>query len=89
MQSSIVLLDRALEGGRYIDLAARIGVGAAALSNSKRVGHLSPLIAGQIAVLLNEDVPKWMAIAAVECAKPGKAKRDLLKALEPHVKSCF
>ncbi|MDB5965394.1 MAG: hypothetical protein JWQ72_1894 [Polaromonas sp.] len=89
MQTSIRLMERALEGRRYVDLAEEIGVHHTALSNSKRVGHLSPLLAGQIAVFLNEDVPKWMAIAAVECAREGKAKRQLMKALEPHVKSCF
>lgn len=89
MQGTIRLLERALEGRRYVDLAAEIGVQHSAIANSKKVGHLSPLLAGQIAVLLNEDVPKWMAIAGVESARDGKAKRELMRALEPHVKSCF
>lgn len=87
MQTSITLLERALQGRRYVDLADAIGVHHTAIANSKKVGHLSALLAGQIAVFLNEDVPKWMAIAAVESAREGKAKRQLMRALEPHVKS--
>jgi len=77
MERSITLLERALDGRRYIDVADEIGVGIPALANSKRVGHLSPLVAGQLAVFLSENVEHWMAVAALESAKPGKARRML------------
>jgi hypothetical protein len=77
MDKSISLLDRALEGRRYIDVSDEVGVGISALVNSKRVGHLSPLVAGQLAVFLNENVEHWMAVAAIECARKGKARTML------------
>lgn len=89
MEPSITLLERALTGKKTIDLAAEIGVHYTALVNSKRVGHLSPLLAGQIAVFLNENVEHWMAVAATESAREGKAKRLLMSHLNRPVKSCF
>ena len=85
MDRSISLLERAMNGSKYIEIAEQIGVGHSALANSKRVGHLSPLLAGQLAVLLNENVEHWMAVAAIECAKPGKARQMLEKHLRATV----
>lgn len=81
MDRSITLLERAMEGTIYAELAPQIGVGISALANSKRVGHLSPLLAGQLAVFLNENIEHWMAVAAIECAKKGKARTMLEKQL--------
>lgn len=89
MQATMSLLDRALAGRKTIDLAADIGVHYTAVVNSKRVGHLSPLLAGQIAVFLNENVEHWMAVAALECARKSKAKTMLEQHLARPVKSCF
>lgn len=77
MDKSISLLERAMSGRIYADVADEIGVGISALANSKRVGHLSPLLAGQLAIFLNENVEHWMAVAAIECAKKGKARAML------------
>lgn len=87
MEKSITLLERALDGATYAAVAPQIGVGISALTNSKRVGHLSPLLAGQLAVFLSEPVEKWMAIAAIESAKPGKAKAMLTQHLAQDRKS--
>lgn len=77
MDRSISLLERATRDARYVDVAEAIGVGHSALANSKRVGHLSPLLAGQLALFLSEPVEHWMAVAALECAKPGRARKML------------
>lgn len=77
MDRSITLLERALDGTTYAQVAPQIGVGISALTNSKRVGHLSPLVAGQLAVFLNENVQHWMAVAAIESAKKCKARTML------------
>lgn len=82
MDKSITLLERAMEGTIYADLAPQLGVGISALANSKRVGHLSPLLAGQLAVFLNENVEHWMAVAAIESAKKGKARTMLERHLQ-------
>jgi|GEM_PF-1313626 len=86
MEQSITLLDRALQRASHQEIANAVGVNYTALSNSKRVGHLSPLIAGGIAVFLSENVEKWMAVAAIECARKGKARAMLEKHLENRVK---
>lgn len=77
MERSITLLERALDGKTYGAIAPEIGVGISALANSKRVGHLSPLLAGQLALFLNENVEHWMAVAAIESAKKCKARTML------------
>ena len=87
MNATMALLDRALHGRKTIDLAADIGVHYTAVVNSKKMGHLSPLLAGQIAVFLNENVEQWMAVAALEAAREGKAKKMLEEHLKRTVKS--
>jgi len=85
MEQSITLLDRALQRASHQELAAAIGVNYTALSNSKKIGHLSPVVAGGIAVFLSENVEKWMAVAAIESARKGKARTLLEKHLERRV----
>ena len=86
MDASISLLDRAQQAIPLTQLAEEIGVRHTALSNCRKVGHLSPLIAGGIAVFLSENVEHWMAVAAAESAREGKAKRMLLRHLQDRAK---
>lgn len=89
MDRSITLLERAMKDRTYAEIAPQLGVGISALANSKRVGHLSPLVAGQIAVFLNENVEHWMAVAAIESAKKGKARTMLERHLRAAEKVAF
>lgn len=52
-----------------------------ALHTAKTRGHLSPAIAGAIAEELGEDVPKWVAIAAIEAEKESECKDRVMKHL--------
>ena len=89
MERSITLLNRALETTNHGALAEAIGVQSSALSNCKKIGQLSPVVAGNLAAFLNENVEHWMAVAAVESVRECKAKSLLMKHLERPVKSCF
>ncbi len=82
MERSIDLLERALTRTTQTELGKHIGVRQTAISNSRRIGHLSPLLAGQIAVFLSEPVSKWMTIAGIESAKKGKARTMLERHLQ-------
>lgn len=86
MERSITLLNRALERTSATELANTIGVRHSALSNCKKVGQLSPLVAGGIAVFLSENIEHWMAVAATESARAGKAKTLLMKHFETRAK---
>lgn len=77
MQTTMQLLDRGLEGRKLTELADEIGVHYTAIVNARKVGHLSALLAGQIALFLSENVERWMAIAAIESARKGKARTML------------
>ena len=89
MDQSITLLKKTLEKTSTGELADAIGVKSSSLSNCKKIGQLSPLLAGQIAVFLNENVEHWIAVAATENLRPCKAKEQLLAHLRRPVKSCF
>ena len=89
MERSITLLNRALESVGHNQLADEIGVSSSALSNCKKMGQLTPVVAGNIAAFLNENVEHWIAIAAVESVRPCKAKELLMSRFERRVKSSF
>lgn len=89
MERSITLLNRALSETSQGALADAIGVDSSAISNCKKMGQLTPVLAGNIAVFLNENVTNWIAIAAVESVRDCKAKKLLIEHLDRPVKSCF
>ena len=85
MNSTIELLDHALATQRQSDpkaseraLSMRIGLSAAALAVARKRGNLSPVAAGQLAVLIGEDFEHWMAVAAIE-AEPKSRQTEQLR----------
>ncbi len=89
MTQSIDLLNHALKTYTHGDLADALGVGKSALSNCKKTKQLTPVIAGNLALFLNENVEGWTALAAAESVRECPAKKRLIKALEARVKSSF
>ena len=62
-------------------LAFRLIVLRNALRNARNSGHLTPVLAGNLALELNEDPTPWMALAVLEGEKASPAKDMLMKRL--------
>jgi len=88
MDSTMNLLERALAAARTNDpniseaaFTRSFGLERTAISVARNRGNLSPVVAGQIAASLGEDVEHWIAVAAIESAKPSEAKSRLARML--------
>lgn len=81
MQSTMNLLERALDRASASEWARRIGVHRNALTNARSAGHLTPVLAGSLALELGEDPRDWITQAVIEGEKDSPAKRALCKRL--------
>lgn len=85
MQTTMNLLDRALKVAPMPEWAERLSVHRNALRNARDRGHLTPVLAGNLALELNEDPAKWITLAVLEGEKASPAKEMLLKRLKRSV----
>lgn len=85
MQSTLNLLERALAVAPMPEWTERLKVHRNALRNAKTSGHLTPVLAGNLALELNEDPAKWITLAVLEGEKASPAKDMLLKRLKRSV----
>lgn len=79
MQSTMQLLDRALQVKTPPEWARELGLERTALHNAKKREHLSPAIAGALAEKLGENVDQWIVIAALESEKDSACKTRMLR----------
>ena len=79
MQTTAELLDRAMKTKPAQTWHQELGLSRNALHVARAKGKLSPIVAGAIAEKLGENVPRWMAIAALESEKESGAKDHLVK----------
>lgn len=82
MQTTLKLLDKALQVKSASEWARLIGVPRAIFTNAKNRGNLSPVVAGEVAAELGEDPQKWIVIAVLETAKESACKTRLAKRLK-------
>ncbi len=81
MQRTLDLLARALDKQPAAEWARQLDVSRSAFTNARKAGHLSPVIAGHLAIALDEDPREWMAQAAIEGEKDSPAKQTLARRL--------
>lgn len=82
MQSTLNLLERALAIAPMPVWTEKLDVHRNALRNARNSGHLTPVLAGRLALELQENPQAWMATAVLEGEKDSPAKRALIKQLE-------
>ena len=82
MQTTLNLLDRALEVKSAAEWSRLIGVPRAIFTTAKTRGNLSPVVAGEVAAELGEDPQRWIVIAVMETAKESACKTKLMKRLK-------
>lgn len=79
MQTTMNLLDRALEMKSVQEWHARLGLSRNTLHTAKIREHLSPAIAGALADEIGEDPKKWIVIAALESERASACKEKMLR----------
>lgn len=79
MQTTMELLERALEKESAGAWAKRLNLSRNALNSAKQRGNLSPSIAGALAEELGEDAQKWMVIAALEGERESACKSRMVR----------
>lgn len=83
MEKTMQLLDKALNiEPNMSELCRKIKTARSAISVAKHHGRLTPVIAGNLASFLGEDVPQWIAIAAIESAPDTPSKKRLENTLK-------
>ena len=86
MQTTAQLLEHALKTRPAKFWCDRYYIRESTISTAKKRGRLSPVLAGNLAYDLGEDVTKWMAIAATETEREtpmSERLRDLLLRTKP------
>ena len=83
MQTTMHLLDKALTiEPNTTELCRKIKTASSAIRVARSKGRLTPVIAGNLADFVGEDVTQWIAIAAIESAPKTPSKSRLEKALD-------
>jgi hypothetical protein len=70
MQNTMELLTKALDMKRAARWCEEMDLDISTLSQAKKRGRLSPVLAGSFAIELGEDAEHWIAVAAIEAEKP-------------------
>lgn len=81
MQSTMNLLDEALEIQPIPYWTEKLKLARTTLRTAKSREHLSPAIAGVLAEHLGKDVKHWIVVAALESEKDSECKRRLARRL--------
>lgn len=87
MKTTLDLLAWALEEQTNRSLAGKLHVYGSAFSKARERGRLSPMLTGQVAELMGEDVAYWTALAALEAERPSRARDKLRRTIERSRKS--
>ena len=81
MTTTLNLLARALADQTNTSLAAKLNFHLSVFSQARKRGRLSPILAGRVAGLLGENVTHWIAVAALEAARPSPLRDAQLRAI--------
>jgi hypothetical protein len=79
MQTTMNLLEKALEKEDAPVWTQKLKLSRSALHTAKTRGHLSPAIAGALAEELGQDAQKWIVIAALESERDSACKTRMIK----------
>lgn len=79
MQTTMNLLERALEQKSAQEWHKKLGLSRNAFHTAKIREHLSPAIAGALADEMGEDAKEWIVIAALESERASSCKEKMVK----------
>ncbi len=78
MANTMDLLGQALQKQRAAAWARELNLTESALTQAKKRGRLSPVLAGSIAMKLGENPEHWIAVAALEAEPESELLTRLL-----------
>ena len=83
MHTTLDLADEAIAktGLSERALCRQLGVAPTNISMARRRGNMSPLLAGQLAETLGQNVEHWMAIAVLESTPKSRTSERLARAI--------
>jgi len=81
MNTTKDLLDRALKMQPAKQWCERYNISQSYFATTKKRGHLSPALAGNIAIDLGEDAKQWMIISALETERENDMNKRLRERL--------
>lgn len=89
MQTTLDLLDLAKKRTGLSDraLSQTLALSHASITMARSRRKLSPLLAGQLAALVGEDVEHWIALAAIEAAPRSRVTDHLRRLIDRAKKS--
>lgn len=79
MQTTMNLLDAALEAKPIQEWHKTLKLNRNAFHNARMRGHLSPAIAGALAEELGQPVKDWIVIAALESERDSACKARMVR----------
>lgn len=79
MNTTMDLLDAALQRQNATEWALKLKLSPNALRAAKHRGNLSPALAGALAEELGEPVEKWIVIAALESERESACKSRMVR----------
>lgn len=85
MDRTLSLVTRAMEASGAKSrraLSQRLGYSPTAITNALQRGSISPTMAGEMAELSGEDIPRWMAIAWLESQPKSPITERLKRAVD-------
>ena len=81
MITTLELLAQALAEQTNTLLAAKLHIDLSLFSQTRNRGRLSPILAGRVAGLMGENVTHWIAVAALEAARPSPVRDAQLRSI--------
>jgi hypothetical protein len=79
MPNTMQLLDQALQKQRASVWARELNLTDSAITQAKKRGRLSPVLAGNLAIKLGENPEHWIAVAALEAEPESELLASLKK----------
>lgn len=89
MQTTMNLLDEALQQQPAPYWHAKLKLSRNALHNARLRGHVSPAIAGALATEMGQDPREWIVVAALESERDSACKTKMIKQLLGRVRSLY
>jgi plasmid maintenance system antidote protein VapI len=83
MRTTLDLIDAAITktGMSQRELCRHLGVSVANLAMARQRGSVSPIVAGQLAALLDLNVEHWMAVSVLESTPKSRVTDSLRRVL--------
>lgn len=78
MPTTMTLLNEALKAHKAAHWTRTFNLSNSTITQAKKRGRLSPILAGKFAKELGQDAKQWIAIAGLEAEPPSRERDEML-----------